>query len=145
MTTQRERAVGGGCFGGIVGALLGVLIGGVIGHSALTQNEEHDLPKAPDPMARQVGMLLAPVEAGFGFFGMLVGAGVGGTIGGIAGSATGTGLALSKSRQTRVESLLTNSPPSCEESIDAEIVHMRKRIAELEQEKRRKERGPAPD
>jgi hypothetical protein len=143
MTTQRERAIGGGCFGGIVGALLGVLVGGVIGH--VTPNEEHDLRNDPHPMVQQVGMLLAPVDACFGFFGMLVGVGVGGNIGGIAGSVTGAGLASSKRRQIPPESVLTDSPSSCDESVDSEITQMREKVAELEKRKSSKGRGPAPD
>ena len=96
-------------------------------------------------MAQQVGMLLAPVDACFGFFVMLVGAGVGGTMGGIAGSVTGARIASSKRRQIPPESVLTNSSPPRDESIDSEIMQMREKIAELENRKRSKERGPAPD
>lgn len=128
--------MGGGCFGGIVGAILGVVIGGVVGPLIATSHNE--LRNNPDPAAKQVSGM---IDACSGFFGLLIGFGVGGIVGGIGGSVLGAGLAA------RGSSPPTEKPPSQDEtgpawlselpseSPDSELARLKERIAELERKK----------
>jgi hypothetical protein len=131
MKDNQGGAVGGSVLGGVIGGVLRVLVGGAIGSASFGNNPTNTPLDLIDPC--------------LGFFGLLIGVGIGGVIGAIGGSAIGAGIAT-QSRDT--ESGITpdtaiapalDSSESLTDSTEAELIRLRQRVAELEERKRREE------
>ncbi|HWG46250.1 MAG TPA: hypothetical protein VN688_26045 [Gemmataceae bacterium] len=130
MSAPQGQAVGGSCLGGVVDLIVGILLGGLIGsgsHSDLPKNGPID-PK--------------PIDGCLGFFGMVLGAGIGGVVGALGGSILGAGLATRSQKvasdtvaDRRVAQVM-DSQPSTPEASETELARLKARIAELEEKTR---------
>ena len=126
MSNRRASGTGRGIALGLLFAVVGMLIGGGIGCFAFTPR--NGLRNNPDPQAQGFADLLAPIDACFGFIGLLIGGGVGGTIGGIAGGVLGARSAARKNA-----ALLSDGPiDAIENSRDDEVARLEAQVARLQ-------------
>jgi hypothetical protein len=120
MSDKPAKAMGGGCLGGLTGAVLGILIGGFVGPMLATAKGSHD----------PYGLF----DACAGFFGLLLGVGIGGIVGGIGGSVLGAGLAVSGSSAPTqelpsvIDASSTELPEPPTGSADAEWAQLEEQI-----------------
>jgi hypothetical protein len=102
---------------------LGILIGAAIGST-----QQSDFPK-DGPIDPSL------IDGCLGFFGMLLGAGIGGIVGAISGSVLGASVATRSQK--------AHAAPSAQESSQTELARLKARIAELEG--RRQDDDQPPD
>jgi hypothetical protein len=126
MSNRRASGTGRGIALGLLFAILRVLIGGVVGCFAFTPH--NSLRDNPDPQAQAFAKLFTPIDACFGFVGMLIGGGVGGTIGGIAGGVLGARSAARKNAALSSD----DSSGTIEDSRDDEAARLEAQVARLQ-------------
>jgi hypothetical protein len=130
MQSQQNRAVGGASSGGLLGGTIGLLLGGFIGWVTLQTRSSG---------SEFFDQLFAPLDACFGFFGMLAGAAIGGVIGAVGGSTFGAGWATRARRHAsgdspKSESQTTAPATPPDESAETQLARFREWLAESERE-----------